>query len=133
MYYMIKLKENKGRVIIFLLIIIVLIPVSKTLLLYNDEAVTNKLLENPYMKDFEVVKLKRVTDGHSIVNNIMERDLNGTRIRNYGFMVRVFEAWKHPRGSVDEDENWVVFGFIDWNNHVFIGYITRESELRPTI
>ncbi len=133
MYNMIKLKENELRVVILLLIVIVLIPVSKTLFLYNDEAVTKELLENAYMKDFEAVKLKRVTFGDSIVNNIMERDLNGTRIRNHGFMVRVFEAWKYPRGSVDEDENWVVFGFIDWNNRVFIGYKTRESELRPTI
>lgn len=133
MYYMINLKESELRVIIFLLLVIVLIPVSKTLFLYNDEAVIKELLENSYMKDFEVVKLKRVTFGDSIVNNIMERDLNGTRVRNYGFMVRVFEAWKYPRGSVDEDENWVVFGFIDWNNRVFIGYKTRESELRPTI
>jgi len=133
MYYMINLKESELRVIIFLLLVIVLIPVSKTLFLYNDEAVIKELLENSYMKDFEVVKLKRVTDGHSIVNNIMERDLNGTRVRNYGFMVRTFEAWKYPRGSVDEDENWVVCGFIDWNNRVFIKYKTRESELRPTI
>jgi hypothetical protein len=130
---MIKIKENKGRVIIFLLLVIVLIPVSKMLFLYNDEAIIKEILENPYMKDFEIVELKRVTFGISIVNNIMERDLNGTRIRNYGLMVRVFEAWKYPRGSVDEDENWVVFGFIDWNNRVFIGYKTRESELRPTI
>ncbi len=117
------------KAMVLLISIYALVFASNTVFLYNEAAVTTEILNNPYLEDFEVIELKRITVGGEIVGNVIEWDIEGKRIKNYGLLVRTFQAWRYPRGSVEENENWTAFGFIDMDKRVFLKYVKLESEL----
>lgn len=130
----IKSKPIMSLAIVFILIITIQYLSNYYLFFTNDEAVISEIKQTPLIKEYQEIELHNIMDGQYVVNELMNnKDINGTKITNYNRYIRPFNAWKYPRNSVEEDENWVAFGFIDLDKRVFIKYIKKESDLTDTI
>jgi hypothetical protein len=87
--------------------------------LNNDREVIAELTDNPDLVDFEVIILDKVLPmSHLEASSSFE--IGHKQARRYSCYVRLFYAWKHPRGSTSQEENMVLTGFINMEKRVFI-------------
>jgi hypothetical protein len=93
--------------------------------LNDDEKVIAELASYPDLLDYEVVTLRKVYPKYYLEAS-SSWSLSHNRVRNFSYYVRVFQAWKYPKGSVSPDENMVITGFIDMRKKVFIRWIETE-------
>ena len=121
--------------VLFLFVILFSLKfVSGFIFLNNNISAKNELLKNSYIEDFEVVIFHKVWPLDVLLSSSgWDRDIEGKRIKDYSFFVRTFTAWKYPEGSVSEDENWIVFGFIDMDKRICIHSKRLESDRRDYI
>ena len=93
--------------------------------LNNDEKAIAELAIYPDLLDYEVLTLGKVYPKYFLEAS-SSWSLSHNRVRTFSYYVRVFQAYKYPKGSVSPDENMVVTGFIDMRKKVFIRWIETE-------
>ena len=97
------------------------------LFLNNDKEVITELTNNPALQDFEVFTLGKVFSRDRLEAS-SSFEISHNKVMKYSYYVRLFHAWKYPQGSVSQEENLVLTGFIDMRKKIFIESIITEYQ-----